>query len=131
MSQLGRFDLQHFPSQTDFTLIINRRNIRPGLPEDVTIKHLNEFSARMRASGYDHDYRHQVIKSGMEGYDRMAEQERKGISPINRPRSWEEDLRQKRKELQKAGWFTKGGYDVPLFVPHTPGGELARRIKQK
>ena len=25
----------------------------------------------------------------------------------------------------------RGGHDVPLFVPHTPHGELARRIKEK
>ena len=45
-------------------------------------------------------------------------------------RTWNEDQRQKKKELQKKNWFAKGGYDVPLFVPHTPGGELAKKIQQ-
>ena len=27
--------------------------------------------------------------------------------------------------------FRKGGFDVPLFVPHTPRGELAKRMKEK
>ena len=33
--------------------------------------------------------------------------------------------------MQKYTWYRKGGYDVPLFVPHTPGGELARRMRTK
>ena len=28
-------------------------------------------------------------------------------------------------------WFRKGGYDVPLFIPHTPGKELVKRIIEK
>ena len=28
-------------------------------------------------------------------------------------------------------WFRKGGYHVPLFVPHTPGEELVKKIKEK
>ena len=27
--------------------------------------------------------------------------------------------------------YCKGGYDVPLFVPHTPRGELANRMRAK
>ena len=108
-----------------------RRNTRPGLPWDVTVKHLNEFCKRMKASGYNQQYRFQVLKSGMEGYEKMLETERRGGRPINRRRSWGEDERQKKKELQSKVWFRRGGHDVPLFVPHTPRGELARRIKEK
>ena len=108
-----------------------RRNTRPGLPWDVTVKHLNEFCKRMKSSGYNEQYRFQVLKSGMEGYEKMLETERRGGRPVNRLRSWGEDARQKKKELQGKVWFRRGGHDVPLFVPHTPHGELARRIKEK
>ena len=82
-------------------------------------------------SGYDENYRFQVIKSGVEGFDKMLEEEMNGGRPINRPRTWEEDRRQKKKELQKKRWFRKGGFDVPLFVPHTPGGALAKSMREK
>ena len=108
-----------------------RRNTRPGLPWDVTVKHLNEFCKRMKSSGYNEHYRFQVLKSGMEGYEKMLEIERRGGRPVNRLRSWGEDARQKKKELQGKVWFRRGGHDVPLFVPHTPHGELARRIKEQ
>ena len=61
----------------------------------------------------------------------MLETERRGGRLVNQLRSWGEDERQKKKELQDKNWFRAGGFDVPLFVPHTPRGELARRMKEK
>ena len=107
-----------------------RRNIRTGLPWDITVKHLNNFCQRMKASGYNQNYRFQVLKSGVEGFDKMLEVERSGGRPINRLRSWEEDERQKKKELQSKVWYRAGGFDVPLFIPHTPKWELAKRIRK-
>ena len=101
------------------------------MPWEATVKHLNDFSERLKLSGYDENYRFQVIKSGVEGFDKMLEEEMNGGRPINRPRTWEEDRRQKKKELQKRNWYRKGGYDVPLFVPHTPRGELAKLMRAK
>ena len=53
----------------------------------------------------------------------MKQVEESGGKPINTPRSWEEDVKQKKKHIQKKGWFRRGGFDVPFFVPHTPRGE--------
>ena len=62
--------------------------------------------------------------------ERTLAVERRGGRPVNRLRSWGEDECQKKKELQDKNWFRAGGFDVPLFVPHTPKGELARRMKE-
>ena len=77
------------------TVIRTRRNTRPELPWSVTENLLINFSARMKASGYDEHYRYQVIKSGMEGFDNMLEEERRGGRQMNAPRSWQEDQRQR------------------------------------
>ena len=61
----------------------------------------------------------------------MVKLEREGGRPVNRPRSWEEDKRQKKKHLKKQNRFHSGGHHVPVFVPHTPGSELARRMRIK
>ena len=61
----------------------------------------------------------------------MLQREANEGDPINKPRAYEEDQRQRKKFFQKKCWFKKGGYDVPLFVPHTPGGELAKRMRMK
>ena len=108
-----------------------QRNTRRGLPWETTVRHLNHFSERLKLSGYSQDYRFQIIQAGVKGYEKMVEVEDAGGRPVNKPRTWEEDLRQKKKELQKSSWYRKGGFHVPLFVPHTPGGELVRRMKQK
>ena len=47
-----------------------RRNIHPELPWETTVKHLDNLSQRLRMSGYDETYRYQVIKSGVEGFDK-------------------------------------------------------------
>jgi hypothetical protein len=85
----------------------------------------------MKLSGYNELYRYQVIKSGVKGFEKMQDIETAGGRPINRPKSWEEDLRQRTKEMKKKNWFRKGDFDVPLFVPHTPGGPLAKMMSQK
>ena len=108
-----------------------RRNISKKLPWETTVKHLDDFSERMKLSGYNEDYRYQVVRSGVEGFDKMLAEEENGGRPINRPKSWEEDKRQKKKELQKRNWFRKGDFDVPLFVPHTPRGVLAKAMRAK
>ena len=46
---------------------------------------------RMRMSGYDENYRYQIIKSGVEGFDKMLEREKNEGVPINKPRAYEED----------------------------------------
>ena len=79
-----------------------RRNIHPGLPWEISLKHLDNLSQRMRMSGYDESYRYQVIKSGVEGFDKMVtESEKDGGRPINSARTWEEDLRLKKQIFQK------------------------------
>ena len=52
-------------------VVIIRRNIHPELPWETTVKHLDNLSQRLRISGYDETYRYQVIKSGVEGFDKM------------------------------------------------------------
>ena len=102
-----------------------RRNISLDLPWETTVKHLNDFSARMRASGYGERYRLEVIKSGVEGFEKMVAEEKNGGRPINQRRTWNEDQRQKKKELQKKNWYKRGGFDVPIFdlcSPHSKWG---------
>ena len=104
------------------------RNVSKELPFETTAKHLSNFCQRLKASGYNENYRLQSLKAGMSGFDKMVEVERSGGWPVNQPRSWDEDNRQKKKELQGKLWFRKGGFDVPLFVTCTPKDELPRRI---
>ena len=39
-------------------------------------------------SGYDENYRYQIIKSGVEGFDKMLQREANEGVPINKPRAY-------------------------------------------
>ena len=107
------------------------RNTSLELPPEVAAGHLTQLCIRMKAAGYNEQFRLEVIKSSMAGFNKMVEVEKEGGRPINRPRSWEEDRRQVQKESRQLNWFRAGGHHVPVFVPHTPGSELARRMRAK
>ena len=86
----------------------------------------------MKVSGYNENYRFQVLKSGMEGHDKMLEVERGGGRPVNRPRTWNEDERQKKKELQSKSWFRAGGsFDVPFVCSSYSAGGTSKENKSK
>ena len=90
--------------------------------------HLKDFLETMRLSGYSETNQFQIIKSGVEDFDKIEKTEER---PVNISILWEEDVRQKKKELQKRNWFRKGGYHVSLFLSHTPWRELVKRMKVK
>ena len=107
------------------------RNTSLELAPEVAASHLTELCMRMQGAGYKEKFRLEVVKSAMDGFERMVQVERQGGRPVNRPRSWEEDRRQVQKESRKQNWFRAGGHHVPVFVPHTPGSELAKRMRAK
>ena len=73
------------------------RNTSLELPWHVAAGHLSHLSSRMRASGYEEQFRLEVIKSAVEGFNKMVEAEKSGGRPVNRPRSWEAHKRQQQK----------------------------------
>ena len=85
----------------------------------------------MKASGDPERFRLEIIKSGVEGFEKMVKTEVEGGRPINRPRSWEADKRQVQKHMKGRNWFRNAGHHVPIFVPHTPGSQLAKLIPAK
>ena len=100
------------------------------LPWEMTAVYLTDLSARMKVSGYGEMFRQQAIMSALQGFDKMVEVAEEGGRPVNRTRSWEADLRQKKVVSKKMSWPKAGGYDVPLFIPFTPGSQLAQQFKE-
>ena len=90
---------------------------------------LTDYMKRMQLAGYDEKFRKHSLHSALRIHDRMVQQHEEGIRPINRPRDWKEEERRKDKAKKKKNWSTRGGYIAPIFVPATPGGELAKELK--
>ena len=62
-------------------------------------------------------------------YDNMIKEDREGIRPLYRPKDWNIVARRKEKEKNKYNWSTRGGHIAPIFVPPTPGSDLANTLK--
>ena len=92
--------------------------------------HLTFFMLRMQASGYDHEFRLEILKSALNAHGKIKETEKDG-GKMYRKRSWKRnERRQERKEKRKT-WYTKGGYKSVLFIPATPNSELRDRLQQE
>ena len=84
-------------------------------------QHLNDFTERMRDSGYPESMRYQIVQSGLQGYKKMLEVERAGGRPVNRLQKSDQIARKKQKTIKKDNWYKNGTYSTVLFVPCTPG----------
>ena len=76
----------------------------------------------------------EVLKSSLNGYDKIIEDDEKGIKPIYRNKEWKEKNNWSRKKiLKKENWW-KGKNEIKnksvIFVPATPGSELIKMFKE-
>ena len=105
------------------------KNCSRELPWEEKAKQLEETSLMMQFSGYNATFRKAVIQSGLKAYRKMEERDRRGITPLHRPREWKKTEREKIKRKKKENWYKTGGYESPIFIPATPNSELKRRLQ--
>ena len=84
---------------------------------------------RMKDAGYGERFRKGVLQQAMAIYNGKVKEERTGTRPLYRPKSWKKEERKSKKRKEKQEWLTKGGHIAPIFVPASPGGELAKRTR--
>ena len=103
------------------------RNKKRSLPWEVKAEILSEFSNSMRMSGYSQEFRYDVIKSGIEGFERMCKTSDEGGTPLFRPQEYQSEERRRKKLMTKSSWYRP--HNAVGFYPVTPGGELAETIR--
>ena len=103
------------------------RNTKRELPWIEKAEILSEFSHKMMLSGYSQKFRLETVKSAVAGYNKQVARSDAGVRPLYRSREWQEDDRRKRKLLTKTSWYRP--HNAVIFVPATPGAELAGRIR--
>ena len=87
-------------------------------------EHLSIFTQRMQLSGYDKQFRYEIVKSAINAFMKMKENEINNIRPIHRPKNWKINERKIEKEKKKQNWFNKDRYNSVLFIPPTPSSAL-------
>ena len=90
---------------------------------------LSDYMLRMMQAGYPEKYRVDTLTRAFRIYDKMVKEDREGVRPLYRPKTWNVVTRRKQKEEKKNSWSTKGGHVAPIFIPPTPNSELAQALK--
>ena len=120
------------PHKTKKTCLIQEvirilRNTSRKLDPSVARYYLSEFSLRMKESGYEEKMRLEVIKRGMEGYEKQIARDESGECPLYRPKGYKQEERQRKKVRSKVSWYKP--YDTIMFCPPTPKSELAEKFR--
>ena len=106
------------------------RNQSRGLDWERSRKVMEEWSRKLRMSGYPATMRHEVIKAAVDKYEKMCVEEDEGVRPIHRPRSWKEEERRREKELKRTNWHQSKDKQVsaPLILDPT-AGDMTKDMK--
>ena len=97
---------------------------------EQTVRHLNDMVARMQYTGYDQQFRFEVVKSALEAYRRILEMDREGVRPLYRPKGWKRAERDERKKDKRVNWYRKGIYSSVIFIPATPNSGLRKLLEK-
>ena len=93
-------------------------------------KHLNRFMQLLKNSGYSEAFRLEILRSGMQGYNKIVAAEKEGARPMYRKKDWRKSARWLDKKRKKKSWLGTF-WKSCIFVPPTPGSELKKRMQQK
>ena len=119
------------------TILVNEavrrlRNTTPQLGSETQNFHLNVFMVKLKNSGYSANFRAKIIRKAKAIYSKQLENDREGTKPLYRSRKQILEDRIKKKHSKKSWWKTgKQNFNTVLFVPPTPGGILAKKMRER
>ena len=93
-------------------------------------KHLNNFMQLLKNSGYDQSFRAEILKSGLQGYNKIVAADKEKRRPMYRTKQWKKSDRWLAKRRKKKNWLGPF-WKSCIFVPPTPGSELKKRMQRK
>ena len=82
------------------------RNTSRDLPENLKIIGVNNYMKKLQNSGYDEEYRKEILLSGYTGYLSQCDKEDSGECPLYRSFNYKRLERNISKENQIKSWFT-------------------------
>ena len=93
-------------------------------------KHLSRFMQLLKNSGYSETFRAEILRSGLQGYNKIVNADKQGTRPMFRPKDWRKAARWLDKKKKKKSWLGKF-WKSCIFVPPTPGSELKQKMQKK
>ena len=94
-------------------------------------KVMEDWSRKLKRSGYPPTFRHQVVKAAVLKWEKMCKEEDEGVRPIHRAREWQVEARRRAKESKRESWHRAedGQVSAPLILDPTAGG-LTSELKK-
>ena len=88
--------------------------------------------SELKSSGYSEKDRYEILKSGINRYDKLKKESEEGKRPFYRSRNFERKERDDAKTRKKKNWFKseENCYSSVFFVPPTPNSILLRMLKK-
>ena len=129
--------LSHSQKRTIMTQECLRRlrNTKIELGPEVQRKHLNLFMLRLKNSGYSTKFRKEILNSALNAFEKMVADDKAGVKPLYRSKTWNFEDRQRAKLNKKHNWWNKDSskvqYKSVLFITPTPGGVLASQLRKR
>ena len=107
------------------------RNHSIGLAWEKRRKVMEDWSRKLKRSGYPPTFRHQVVKAAVLKWEKMCKEEDEGVRPIHRAREWQLEARRRAKESKRESWHKAedGQVSAPLILDPTAGG-LTSELKK-
>ena len=98
--------------------------------EKITLFNTYElFLILKKNSWYDQQFRTEVLRSGIKGYNSILEDAKSGVKPLYRTKEWKSSDRRLAKQRKKRDWL--GMLKSCIYVPPTPGAELQKLMQKK
>ena len=100
-------------------------------PNSVKSQILSEWDLKMNRSGYDQNFRANVILSAIKIYNHKLITANSGGRPVYRPSGWQEQERDIEKLAKKHTWYQGTGNErnvAPLIIDPSPSGLLEKDI---
>ena len=103
------------------------RNTSQKLGSSVQNKHLNDFTVKLKDSGYSVKDRQEIIEKAKKIFEHQCKNDLEGIKPLYRPRELILADREQKKSKKYSWWKSENDkHNAIMFVPLTPGGILPK-----
>ena len=107
-------------------------NTHEEVNEEDKVEILEKYMLQLKVSGYNKRDRYEILKSGIDRYENLKSEERRGKRPFYRSKNYERKEREESKKKKKTSWFkdSENNFKTVFFVPPTPNNVLLRMLKR-
>ena len=106
-------------------------NCSENLQIETREKHMNNVFKRLQYSGFDKEFRYDVVNAANNAYKKIKQKVEKGERKLHRPKDWKRTERKLEGRTKKNNWYKKGDSETVIFVPYTESSKLKKMYQNE